>query len=665
MDSVEAGKRLWTPTEARCKDAAITAYLEWINQRYDVSLRDYHGLWQWSIDHLEDFWESIWDYYQVGDRSKCVAIVSGEMPECRWFDGARVNYAEHLLRQGDLADPNRVAIYARSESVGDRAISWLELREAVASLATRLREAGVRPGDRVAAYMPISAESVVACLACAAIGAVWSSCSPDFGSKSVLERFAQISPRLMIGVTGYRYNGQCFDRGKDVTDILSQLPSVETFIFLPWGEADSPPKLPEPCKLMDWDFAVSDTGKSYKHFEFEQLPFNAPMLICYSSGTTGPPKGIVHGQGGVLLERIKTSSLHEDLNPQTVEFFFTTTGWVMFNILMSGMLTGSGIAVYDGSPTFPDPGTLWRFAEDCGITYFGTSPTYINALEQSGYVPRDHHKLGSIKSLALTGSPSVPETFQWCYDNVANDLHIISMSGGTEVMTGFLAGCPLLPVYAGELQCACLGVRADVFDERGQSVPEEVDGELVLKAPLPSMPVRFWNDPEGKRYHDAYFAEFPGIWRHGDLVRRTRNNGYVISGRSDSTLNRHGVRIGTAEIYRVLDALPQISDSMIISVELPGARFYMPLFVVLSNDTNLDEDLTQYICNRLRSDCSPRHVPDDVFAIEEVPYTLTGKKLEVPVKKLLLGGEPDRVLNPGAIRNPDAVAYFVEFAKRL
>jgi len=662
------GVLLWQPSPERIKNAGITVFRSWVNSQYHQDFKEYDALWRWSVANPETFWESVWRYYDIAPGQTYQQVLTGtEMPGARWFEGAELNFAEYLLRQGDRGDLLRTAIFAESESVAPTALNWNELREQVVRLASHLRDAGIAPGDRIVAYLPMSVEAVVALLACISVGAVWSSCSPDFGAKSVVERFEQIQPKILFAVSRYRYNGKEFQRGNELSDILRALPSLTELIYLPWTDADSPrpPPASSHCKVTLWQDSLDRSDIVYSDFRFEAMPFSAPLWIMYSSGTTGVPKGIVHSQGGALIEYVKYAWLHDDMNPGSVKFFVTTTGWTMFNILVGGMMAGAAIVVYDGCPTYPDHNRLWDICDRYQVSYFGANPSYVNSLIQANYSPRVNHDLQSVKTIALTGSPSSQETFSWFYQHVHRVLHIISMSGGTDISSAFIAGAAELPVYAGEIQCACLGVDVAVFDDAGEVLPVGVDGELVIRQPMPSMPLFFWADTEGKRYRESYFEEFPGVWRHGDLIRRTEHGGYVISGRSDATLNRFGIRIGTAEIYRAIESLAEIKDSLIVSLELPGARFFMPLFVVLHDDLELTDELTKKIASTLARQCSPRHVPDRMYTIEEVPYTLTGKKLEVPVKKLLLGLSADKALNRGAIANPLAMNFFIDLAGRL
>lgn len=660
------GTRLWEPSEARIQGTGLHAFTRWVNQQYETRIADYHDLWRWSVEDIARFWEAIWIYYKVEASQGYTAVLPDKtMPGARWFVGARLNLAEYLLKQADLGDPHRTAIFADSECFESRKISWVDLRDQVARLATHLRNAGVQPGDRVVAYIPISIEAVVAMLASISIGAVWSSCSPDFGSKSVLERFQQISPKVLLTITGYRYNGKVFDRTAEVRTIVDSLPSLAQIIHLPWLDAErsGPSHSLRYSNVVSWAQAL-DNDATHANFQFEHVEFSHPAWILYTSGTTGLPKGIVHGQGGALLEFIKFGHLHDDLQPDSVKFYFTSTGWTMFNMLVGGFATGSAIVLYDGCPTYPSKDALWEISARCGVTYFGTSPTFVNSLAASGYSPPKQFDLSSIRTVAMTGSPVSPENFAWFYEHVGKDIHVFSMSGGTDVATAFVGPAPTLPVIAGEIQAPCLGVDACAFDDDAQPVVGD-DGELVIRQPIPSMPLFFWNDEGHARYRDSYFETFPGIWRQGDLIRFNAAGGSIILGRSDSTLNRYGIRIGTAEIYRTVEAIEGIADSLIVNLELPGSTSFMPLFVVLEEGVQLDEKLLAAIKVSLSSNCSPRHVPDKVFVIGAVPYTLTGKKQEIPVKKLLLGKDPQKAVNLGACANPEAMQYFVELADGL
>ncbi len=658
-----AGKLLWEPSAERIQDSGVTAFIQWVNQRHGTAIETYRELWRWSIGDIERFWESVRECYNIEFSGNYETVLKDpEMPGAGWFEGARLNLAEYLLKQGDLGDLGRTAIFAESESFAPTSIDWRDLREQVARFATFLRSKGVGPGDHVAAYLPISIESVVALLGTISVGAVWSSCSPDFGAKSVLERFSQVGPKVLIAASGYRYNGKAFDRRADLAQIIGELPSLQCLVDLPWLY-DDVPAVPAGVNVSDWRAAL-DNDARYDSFEFEQVAFEHPLWVLYTSGTTGLPKGIVHSQGGILLEFTKFGWLHDDLKPESVKFFFTTTGWTMFNLLVGGFATGSAIVVYDGCPSYPDYSKLWEMCARFGITYFGANPTYFNALANRQYSPREHFDLTKIRTIATTGSPVSPENFAWIYENVGDDIHVVSMSGGTDVAAAFVGGVPIMPVHAGELQVPCLGVDVCVFDEDGKEVVDE-DGELVVRQPMPSMPIYFWNDPDRKRYLGSYFDTFPGVWRQGDQARFNDHMGCVISGRSDATLNRFGVRIGTAEIYRNVEAIDGILDSLIVNLELPGAKFFMPLFITLEEGVELDDNLREQIRHALATNCSPRHVPDEVHVVEAIPYTLSGKKQEIPVKKLLLGVPAEKAVKLEASANPEAINFFVDFASHV
>lgn len=666
MTHTPQGALLWEPSSDRVHASGLYTFTTWVNEHYGAGVTDYHALWRWSVDDIARFWEAIWVHYNVVASQPYSEVLRAKtMPGARWFVGAKLNLAEYLLKQGDLEDPNRTAIFAQGESSEPRHISWVELRDQVARFATYLRGAGVGRGDRVVAYLPASIEAVVGMLASISIGAIWSSCSPDFGAKGVLERFQQISPKVLLTVTGYRYNGKTFDRTAEVRAIVDALPSIEQVIHLPWldSEQTGDANLPSHRRVVDWGRALS-TAASYGDFRFEQVDFAHPVWILYTSGTTGMPKGIVHSQGGALLEFIKFGHLHDDLKPTSVKFYYTSTGWTMFNLLVGGLATGSAIVLYDGCPTYPSDDTLWEISERCRVTYFGTSPTFVNRLIGTGYSPATRFDLSSIRTVAMTGSPASADNFAWFYEHVGRDIHVFSMSGGTDVATAFVGQAATLPVRAGEIQAPCLGVDACAFDQGGHPVVDD-DGELVIRQPMPSMPIGFWNDAGNSRYKDSYFDVFPDVWRQGDMVRFSENGSCVISGRSDSTLNRYGVRIGTAEIYRNVEAIDGIADSLIINLELPDARFFMPLFVVLKEGFALDDKMIAAIKSTLAANASPRHVPDKVFVIDAVPYTLTGKKQEVPVKKILLGQDPKKAVNLGTCANPEAMRYFIELRERL
>jgi acetoacetyl-CoA synthetase len=599
---------LWEPPSALAERAVMTRFMR------EHGFDDYHALWRWSVDDLEGFWAAIWDFFGVDGRYDRV-LGSQAMPGAEWFPGAHVSYPEHLFRG---KDPDSVAIVH----------------------ASGLRELGVGPGDRVAAYMPNIPEAVAAFLATASLGAVWSSCSPDFGARSVIDRFAQIEPKVLLAVDGYRYNGRDFDRAETVRGIHEAVGGR----LVRLGYVDG----------SGWEPGFEREGELI----FERVPFDHPLWVLYSSGTTGLPKAIVHGQGGILLEHLKKLHLHVDAQAGDRLFWFTTTGWMMWNFVVSGLLTGAAIVLYDGSPGHPDMGVLWDLAETAGITTFGTSAAYIGACMKAGVEPEAGRDLSRLRAVGSTGSPLSPEGFRWVYDHVGADTWLFSTSGGTDLCTAFVGGVPILPVYEGELQARALGAAVEAWDPEGRPLIGEV-GELVVTKPMPSMPLYLWNDPDGERYRESYFDTYPGVWRHGDWIEITERGTAIITGRSDATINRGGVRMGTAEIYSAVLGLDEVVDALVVDVE---GR--MPLFVVLRDGAELDDDLTKRIAKRVREDCSPRHVPDEIVAVEEVPRTLSGKVLELPVKRILMGTPPEQAASRDSLANPEALDFFVSWARR-
>ena len=647
---------LWEPSEELKQQATLTRYMHWLEREKGLHVRDQEELWHWSVSHLEEFWASIWDFFSVkASRPYTSVLADRKMPGAQWFGGAELNYAEQVFRNASVGYP---ALLFQSERHPLRAVSWEELSRNVGSVANALRALGVKPGDRVVAYMANLPETVIAFLACASIGAVWSSCPPDFGTSSVIERFQQIEPKVLFAVDGYQYNGKEFDRRSVLSELQQALPTLHTTVLLPYLSKDTDTE-GETSMVLWHDFLSSDTTLT-----FEQVPFEHPLWVLYSSGTTGLPKAIVQGHGGIVLEHLKSVGLSLDLKPGDIFFWYTTTGWMMWNLLVGGLLVGTTILLYDGSPAYPTLNMLWKLAQESGMTFFGTSAGYITSCMKAGLEPGTTYDLSKLRALGSTGSPLPPEGFGWVYEHVKRDIWLASISGGTDVCSAFVGGSVLLPVYAGELQCRALGAKVEAFDEQGHPVINEV-GELVLTEPLPSMPLYFWNDPGNTRYQESYFDVYPGVWRHGDWIKITPRGSAIIYGRSDSTINRQGIRMGSSEIYRVVEALPEVLDSLIVGVELPGGKYYLPLFVVLREGVELDDALKAKIKQQLRTNVSPHHVPDEIIAIEEVPRTLSGKKLEVPVKKLLMGMPIEKAISMDALNNPQAMEYFIEFAQKM
>jgi acetoacetyl-CoA synthetase len=644
---------LWQPPADVRTSTRIGRYLDWLERSRGLHFDDYESLWRWSVDDLEGFWSSLWEHLGVRSHAPYSRVLSTHtMPGARWFEGALLNYAEHSLQH----DGDAPALISHSQSRDPVTLSFAELRDEVARVRAGLQRLGVGRGDRVAAYLPNIAETVVAFLATASLGAVWSSCAPEFGRRSVVDRFRQIEPKLLLAVDGYGYAGKRIDRRDDVDAIRAELPSLQATVLLPYLDAEA--TLPG---AMTWAQLRAGTGP----LDFAPVPFDHPLYILYSSGTTGLPKPIVHGHGGILLEHLKTLALHSDMGPGDRFFWFSTTGWMMWNYLVSGLLVGATVVCFDGDPGHPDLGMLWRLAAEVGITYFGTSAPFLMSCRKQGITPAASNDLHALRAIGSTGAPLPTEGFHWVYDAVGRDLLLSSVSGGTDVCTAFVGGCPMVPVRAGEISCRYLGVRVEAFDENGESVVGK-QGELVVTAPMPSMPVGFWGDSDGSRYRGAYFDVYPGVWRHGDWITITEQGSCIISGRSDATLNRGGVRIGTAEFYSVVEGMEAVVDSLVVHLEGDGTNpaGELLLFVVPAPGVAADDVLRKAIVTEIRSALSPRHVPDRIEFVEAVPRTLSGKKLEVPVKRVLLGTPAEQAASRDALARPDALDAFVELARQ-
>ena len=651
---VREGDLLWTPGPDRIGRANVTAFIRWLASERGLNFDGYPALWRWSVTDLDGFWQAVWDYCGIEASAPPTAVLGRRtMPGAEWFPGARLNYAQHVLRR---EQPGEDALYYQSESTPLAGLAWPDLANSVRVLATRLRAMGVRPGDRVASCMPNIPQTVIAMLATTSIGAVWTSCSPDFGGRGVSDRFGPLSPKVLFCVDSYRYGGRDYDRSAEMEQIIAGLPGLEQVIHVP-----GPAGLAIPSGQA-WDDLMDHPPVPASEFEFEQVPFGHPLWVLFSSGTTGLPKAITHSHGGILIEQLKLQTLNMDLRPGDRLFFYTTSGWMMWNFLVSSLLLGVTPLLYDGHPAYPDPGVLWEMAQNAAVTMFGASPAYVGMLSKAGVVPAETYDLSALATVMLAGSPVSPECGAWFYRNVKPDLWLHSGSGGTDVCSGFTGGAPVMPVYAGEHQARNLGVAAYAFNDRGEPVTGEV-GEMVITQPMPSMPVRLWNDDDGELYRQTYFADFPGVWRQGDFFKVNERGGCFVLGRSDATLNRYGIRIGTAEIYAALESVGEVADALIVNLDLPGGGFFMPLFVTLAEGAVLDDALRGKIAGLLRSEYTARHVPDTIIVVPAIPATLTGKKMEVPVRKILLGARPDDAANRNAMANPQALDAFAEYAR--
>jgi acetoacetyl-CoA synthetase len=656
---MQPGELLWAPGPDRIRRANVTALGDWLALERGRHFADYRALWRWSVDDLEGFWQALWDYFAIESSAPHTRVLGRRsMPGAEWFPGARLNYAQHVLRReragGDV-------LLHLSETRPLTALPWTTLGNQVRTLATELRALGVQPGDRVVAWMPNIPETMVAMLATTAVGAIWACCSPDFGERGTLDRLAQLAPKVLFGVDGYRYGGKAFDRRSQLRDIAASLTSLEHLVYLPYLSPEDT-TLPLPSARR-WQTLFELSAVAAAGFEYTQVPFDHPLWTLFSSGTTGLPKPIVHGHGGILLENLKNATFHFDLHPDDRVFFFTTSGWMLWNFITSTPLAGAVPVLYDGHPAYPTPDALWRMADEAGVASFGASPSYVDQLKRSGIVPRERYRLEKLRTINLAGSPATPESMEWFYRNVKADLWVANGSGGTDCCTGFVGGVPTLPVRAGEIQAPQLAVSAKAFNARGESVVDEV-GELVLTEPMPSMPVRFWNDPDNRRYLETYFQEYPGIWRHGDFFRIDAQGRCFVLGRSDATLNRYGIRIGTAEVYRSLGLLPEVQDALIVNLDLPDGGFFMPLFVKLAPGAELDAGLESRIRDTLRREYTPRHVPDKIYQVAGIPYTLTGKKMEVPVRRILMGMPAEKAANRSGVADPTALDFFIAYAQR-
>ncbi len=647
---------LWSPPADARATTRMGRFLDEVERRHGLRFESYDAAWHWSVDEPGAFWRSIWDSFEVIAHDQPSAdLVDARMPGARWFPGATLSYAEHALRMPGRG-PDDVVVIGRSQTRGPTTLTAAELRDQVARCRAGLLGLGVGRGDRVAAFLPNVPETIVAFLATASLGAIWSSCAPEFGVRAVIDRFGQIEPRVLLSIDGYRYGDKSIDRRAELAEIRAALPSVEATVVLPYLVPESATAVPS---SIGWDDLLAETAP----LAFEAVPFDHPLYILFSSGTTGLPKPIVHGHGGILLEHFKSLGLHTDLGPTDRFCWFTTTGWMMWNYLVSGLLVGSAVVTFDGNPAHPTLGGLWELAAETRMTYLGTSAPYLMACRKAGLTPGRTNDLGALRGLGSTGSPLPAAGFEWVYEAVSETVQLGSLSGGTDVCAGIVGQSPLVPVWSGEISCRLLGAKVEAFDDAGRSVVGR-EGELVITVPMPSMPVGLWGDADGSRLREAYFSTYPGIWRHGDWLTITERGSCIVSGRSDATLNRGGVRIGTAEFYGIVETLPEVVDSLVVHLEdAGGSAGELLLFVVTRDGVELNDALRLRIAASLREQLSPRHAPDSIAAVPSIPRTLSGKKLEVPVKRILLGARPEAAASADALADPGSLAPFEALAR--
>lgn len=636
-------KILWSPDKSFIEQSNLKSFENWLLKHRNLQFQDYRAIWQWSIDNLDDFWESIIEFFDVNLEGQYDKVRSqDQMPGVKWFEGSKVSYSEHLFK---FYKPKQTALIEINES-GQTEILWSDLKEAVTKLQHTLKELGVKKGDRVCAMLSNSSEAIISFIAVNSLGAIWSCCSPDFGVNTIIERFSQIEPKILITTSGYTYKSKFYDKSDTITDLISSLTSLENVITIGSYNPNSS-NIPS----ISWTEIMKDDVT--QELEFLKVPFNHPIWVLYSSGTTGKPKAITHSNGGILLEHLKYMSLHNDAKEGENFFWFSTTGWMMWNFLQASMLVGAIPVLYDGSPNYPDLEVLWKIADQLPIHHFGTSAPYLTACMKAGLDLNSKFQFKQLRSIGSTGAPLPPEVFEWIYSKISSEVWLCSMSGGTDVCTAFVGSVPYFDVIKGLIQGRALGCALMSYDSQGKSINDRL-GEMVIEKPMPSMPIYFWNDNDNKRYISSYFEDFENKWRHGDWIKIFENQSLIIQGRSDSTLNRKGVRIGTAEIYNSLDNLSFIKDALVINVDSTKGDDEMIMFVVLENNINLDDRVIQKIKAQLKADCSPRHIPDRFHKIDDIPYTLSGKKMEVPVKKLFMNYEIESV-NEDAIRNPQAM----------
>jgi acetoacetyl-CoA synthetase len=649
---------LWSASKERIAASNIQRYLNWLAANKNLHFTEYADLWQWSVSELEAFWASIWEFAQVASRTPYTKVLgTTTQPGTQWFPGATLNYVDQVVQAARSKAPGACAIRHGHENGSIVDVSWESLLASVGALAAHLRRIGIKPGDRVVAILPNAPEAVISLLACASVGAVWSSCAPEMGASAVLDRFSQIAPRVMIAVDGYEYGGRVFERREALSEFVAKLPSIEQVIVI----SKVRPELGAQgicATAVTWEAALAQPAA----LDPIALPFDHPLWIVYSSGTTGLPKGIVHGHGGIVVEHLKAMLLHHEATPESNYCWLSATGWIVWNIHVSSLLVGSTMVIFEGRPDYPDASAIWKFLEKAQVNVFGCGAAFYTNAMKSGVIPNQVANLTALKGLGSTGSPLPDEAYDWIYQNINADTWLAPASGGTDFASGFVGGNLLLPVRRGEMQCSFLGAGIYAFDPQGKPLVNEV-GELVCTTPLPSMPIYFWNDPEGKRLHDAYYDMYPGIWRHGDWIEISERGSCIIYGRSDSTINRHGIRMGTSEIYRVVEDVPEVIDSMVVDLEYLGRESYMPLFVVLREGLTLNDAVRAKIVAAIKQGLSARYLPNDMFEVPAIPRTLTGKKMEIPIRRLLLGEPAAKIANRDAMANPSSLEWYFELAK--
>ena len=641
---------LWTPSGQRADASTMAQFERWLETNRDLKFKDYNAMWEWSISDLDGFWSAIWEYFDILHSEGYTSVVENpDVATAKWLTGARLNYAENILRHA-ATDPNRDAIVVKSETFTRKSLSWRQLEQQVGSVATSLREMGVVQGDRVVAILPNTETALIAFLAAASLGAIWSLCAPDMGHVAILDRFQQIEPKVMIAQDGYVHAGKSIDRRDVVAEIANGLPSVQHRVLIPVAGA-------MPDGWVAWDELTEERSV----LEYTQVAADHPLWIVYSSGTTGNPKPIVHGHGGILLEAAK-QSLHHDLGPKDRFTWLTSSGWIMWNAQWMALGQGATVVLFDGAPHYPDMDVVWRFVADEKLTFFGAGAAFFSGCLKAGITPKDELDFETLRSLGSTGSPLSSDAYDWVYSKVKEDVWLAPISGGTDLAGAFVLGHPAMPVRAGEMQCRALGNAVRAFDEAGNDLVGQV-GELVCTQPLPSMPLFFWGDTDGSRLHESYFDTYDGVWRHGDWIEIKPNGASIIYGRSDATINRKGLRMGSAEIYQAVEGLDVIQDSLVVDLEFLGRDSFMPLFVVMTDGVTFDDGVKEQINQAIRTSVSARFIPNEIIEITEVPRTMSGKKLEVPVKKLLLGGDPAKVVNRDSMASPDSFDFFVSYAK--